>query len=1402
MADLLSTIAILSHRRDADSTTLTVMRVVLILDTGRHPSSQVAIQADHPPTIAQLRSVLPADLVTAGKPLYSATRLLPDDARLGEPDLRSGSRLSSVRRAQPLATALTLRVVAGPDCGWSVPLHRGRFTIGRAEDTDIVVADPGLSRRHLELTVGAFSVEVCDLGSTNGSTVADRRLSTERSRLPVAAVLSAANTVMELYEGAEPPALAVAGRDGKLAVRPVAAAEPTPPEAPRSPDSAPLPRRPGIPWLVALLPMSASLGVALALRSLPLVAFAAVSPLTVFAGAAAERLEWRRGVREATGQQVELVRAAREAAERALAEEVAQLRHCHPDPARLLATAQRVGHRLWERPMGAPLFLKVRVGLADQPSAVMARTAGELTPTTLRQVPAAIDLALAPTVISGPRHASIALVRWLVGQVLVLHSPIHVSIWLLTDPVNGDEWRWLRWLAGHHCVVAVTAAGRARAATAIRALYEEREQAVRCGQSWSGRWNLLVVDPANLITELPALDAVLDLGLSVGIAVVYVALRDRAPAGSSNRVRFLEDAAVQAIIETPGRAPLITVPDRVRADWSEHLGRALAPLRDVRDQRSYDEEQRGLVHLLELPSPDPAVIRQRWLTARTAAVPVGYADAQRFQIDLDRDGPHVLVAGTTGSGKSELLRTLVTALAATLSPERLCFVLIDYKGGSAFADCVRLPQVGALVTDLDPGLTSRALTALQAELGRRERLFAAAGVSDLAGLQQTDSAESIGRLVLVIDEFAVLAEQWPALMSGLLDLARRGRSLGMHLVLATQRPAGVVSPEIKANVGLRIALRVTDPADSMDVLDSPDAARINATTPGRAIARTTDGRLIPFQAANTGVVMRPPEMVTVDVLDEWHRPRQARSAVSTTTEREGLIDAISAAGEHQRVSAPWLAPLPTLLTLPPGTPGDQRVSFGLADDPARQRQFPVALDLAAGESLGFAGRPRSGRSTALRTIIGRAAAQLSSAALNLYVIDCAHDGLRPAADLPHCGAFLGSDQPALIGRLLERLFAEVGDRRQRAAAVARAARAGADPDRPTMLVLLDGWERFAALSEELDAGRSTELFAKLAADGPAVGVSVVVAGGRGLLSSRLPVLSRRYLLPLPDQADYSMAGLPPRPATANFPGRAICAEDGLEVQIGLLDPDPDDARQWHAVAERSASLPASEPARIRVLPLPERVRLAQLTGGDSEGDGDEREAGWVLGVGGDEAATVRHDFESDSGRRLLIAGPPGSGRSQAALLILRQAIAAGVHPVVAADAGSPVLRWAGTHSVRVLDPRLPDLPEETQLLVVDDAEALVGTVLGDRLLDWVVRRPAAAVVTTGMADLLSSFRGIGPAMLRYRCALLLQPASSDGDLLGVRLPRVGQAQVPGRGVLITPTIRRAGASYLPVQVAR
>ncbi len=240
----------------------------------------------------------------------------------------------------------------------------------------------------------------------------------------------------------------------------------------------------------------------------------------------------------------------------------------------------------------------------------------------------------------------------------------------------------------------------------------------------------------------------------------------------------------------------------------------------------------------------------RWrVQPRSTSALLGVAAAGPYTVDLRRDGPHVLVGGTTGSGKSELLQTLIASLALGNRPDEMVFVLVDYKGGSAFKECALLPHTAGLVTDLDGHLTARALASLEAELRRRERLLQHLGAKDIEDYQATAGAADarLPRLLLVIDEFKALAEELPAFLDGLVRIAAVGRSLGIHLVLATQRPGGIVSSDIKANVNLRIALRVRDAVDSTDVIDAPAGACHTRTRPwpGLRTVRRPAARALP-----------------------------------------------------------------------------------------------------------------------------------------------------------------------------------------------------------------------------------------------------------------------------------------------------------------------------------------------------------------------------------------------------------------------------------------------------------------------------------------------------------------------------------------------------------------------------
>nr|WP_227411674.1 FtsK/SpoIIIE domain-containing protein [Cryobacterium sp. BB736] len=327
---------------------------------------------------------------------------------------------------------------------------------------------------------------------------------------------------------------------------------------------------------------------------------------------------------------------------------------------------------------------------------------------------------------------------------------------------------------------------------------------------------------------------------------------------------------------------------------------------------------------------------------------IGVGAAGPVILDLVRDGPHLLVGGTTGSGKSELLVTLALALASTRSPLEVNFLLVDFKGGSAFAPLAVLPHCAGVVTDLDEREAGRALESLRAELRRREAALARAAVKDVAEL----APGVLPRLVIVVDEFAAMVSELPGLHELFADIAARGRSLGLHLVLCTQRPSGVIRDAVLANCSLRICLRVNNPADSAAVVGVPDASRL-PRTPGRALAAVAGERPTIVQLALAG-------------------PADAREVAAVWRDREWEL--------HR----PWLDPLPPRLpfsALPALLGGDAdadeiAVPIGLFDLPERQEQ-PVAVYRPRQHGnllvLGGAG---SGKSGALAAIGSAGNAQL------------------------------------------------------------------------------------------------------------------------------------------------------------------------------------------------------------------------------------------------------------------------------------------------------------------------------------------------------------------------------------------------------------------------------------------
>ncbi|MFT3798569.1 FtsK/SpoIIIE domain-containing protein [Microbacterium sp.] len=406
--------------------------------------------------------------------------------------------------------------------------------------------------------------------------------------------------------------------------------------------------------------------------------------------------------------------------------------------------------------------------------------------------------------------------------------------------------------------------------------------------------------------------------------------------------------------------------------------------------------------------------------AGVLAASVGVSGGETVVLDLVADGPHAVVIGVTGSGKSELLTTWAVGMCRGRSVDEVSLLLVDFKGGRTFDPLLVLPHVVGVLTDLDDAQALRAVESLRAEVRHRERVLAAHGARELA-----EAPGVLPRLVVVVDEYAALVTAHPGLHELFADIAARGRALGMHLILASQRAAGSFRDAVLANAPLRIAFRVTDAADSRAVLGSDDAAQL----PGHAAAR---GTALVRRAADGGARRMRVALCAPTAIAAVARAAEA-CAADTRAAETGAVETDGAG--PRRARAPWLPPLPPVVPLSAlgalGAPAAGGVLLGLVDEPEQQRQ--VALELPAG-AAGFAviGGAGSGRTTLLRAV----AAQRP----HVWVpgdAEGAWDAVAALEDAPAGTAVLVDDADAIAARLPGDYAAEWLARLERAAREAR-----------------------------------------------------------------------------------------------------------------------------------------------------------------------------------------------------------------------------------------------------------------------------------------------------------------------------------------------------------------------------
>jgi DNA segregation ATPase FtsK/SpoIIIE, S-DNA-T family len=1039
----------------------------------------------------------------------------------------------------------------------------------------------------------------------------------------------------------------------------------------------------------------------------------------------------------------------------AAAKQRAMLEREHP-AATALAAEPGCTARLWERRPEHDDYGVVRVGLGPVPSLLQLKLASpsgpfyEPDPRLLAAAGAAVDrsalLGAAPVLLPLREHASVAVVgppssirslaRSWATQLAMLHSPADVAVAVWSDAAAADTWRWAR---GMPHAPQPTPTGSDKLALVL-----DQATARRPG---TPTWTVLFVDdhrPGRPPADLPALARA--ISAPPGGPTTVVALCTRAthvPATVSARVDVADDGTCglwqRGQPDGPARAGVL--PDQLDQAAADRLARWLAPRRDASSRSGGPAGEPGP------PPPHPVdhlLGAEQVRAAPALVVPIGTgAGGDPVLLDLRESadgghGPHGVLVGATGSGKSELLRAIVTGLAARHSARGVGVLLVDFKGGAAFGPLDHLPHVAGLVTNLgaDPSSLERVRHALEGELDRRQQILRDLGHDSLTTAAAADAHEPgrpFGSLVVVVDELSELIERHPALIDTFVRAGRLGRSLGVHLLLASQRLDMGRLRDLESHLRYRIALRTFSAADSVAVLGTAAAAQL-APVPGLGLF-AVDGSVTGFRGAQ----------------------------VTAQDGATALIESLSR-GDQPTATRVWLPPLPDRLTL-----RDLRtlvtgasdapelaawpVAVGLVDEPRQRRQSALTVDLVGGVgSVGIVGGPRSGRTTFLRTLVAAHVAGYDPDRFQVYALAGGAD-LRDLDSLPHVGAVAAPHDRDLVRRVLAELVAMT---EERAVALDLAGAASLDdlgddghplagpvlpdPLRAHLLLAVDDVGRLRRQHPDVQ-----DALAVLAAAGPRPGIHLAVTAGRWseLWPALLDCLDVRVELWLADPVE-SMCGRAAAERVPRVPGRGLTA-DGRLLQVALPGS--------REVATGTASHRA---APIRTLPR----RLSEDAVATDPCSGK-----FLLGVTEQRLAPVCLDLLSP-GSHLLVIGDRGSGRST----VLRRAVR---H--ITDTARLPV-------EVHLVDPRGS----------LADVAGRPGTVLGCD----------ADATTRLLADLSVSLRSrLPPHRNRRGTGAPPRPAGREAVLVVDDLDVLSEADLTALASLANPLIRAADVG-LHVLLAR
>ena len=725
----------------------------------------------------------------------------------------------------------------------------------------------------------------------------------------------------------------------------------------------------------------------------------------------------------------------------------------------------------------------------------------------------------------------------MIAQIAFFQSYHDVVIVILTDQESEERYQWMRWLP--HCrlstinTITIISSENHRDQVLGNITSALKERKMNKDEQKKNSIFLphyvFVIDNPKLILSHSIMEYLQSGEMDLGFSVVYTTqLRANVPENIKT-ILMLDGKDQATLLLKEGQycnLPIETGIDET-IDY-EAISRSLCPIIHNKGVTTQIPEVLTFFEMYDIKQPEDMPVRKMWSKSachKSLAVPLG-ARAKDDYVFLNlhekAHGPHGLIAGTTGSGKSEAIQSLILSLAVNFHPHDVGFLLIDYKGGGMAKLFERLPHLLGTITNLDGSESMRALASIKSELARRQRVFNDNGVNNINDytkrFKSGASKEPLPHLFIISDEFAELKKEQPEFMQELVSTARIGRSLGVHLILATQKPTGVVDDQIWSNSRFKLALKVQDESDSNEILKTPDAARITQT--GRAYLQIGNNEIYElFQTAWSGAPYRTQQAENdfderIYLENSFGQGELLNEGFEGTSE-DGLnvtqldvmvdyINKIYTGMDEQPVEKPWLPPLEEMLVSPhinadidvaQNKEYQMSVPIGLVDLPEKQQQTEFHHSFSDDGNLAFFGASGYGKSICMMTVSLELATQNSPEQLHLYILDFGNSALIQLKGLPHTADYITYDDTEKLKKFISLITNEISARKRmfaKANAVSFAMyNQTAEKRLPAIIVEIDNYDVIKEMTLPMD-----EFVVKMTRDGNGVGIYTILSASR------------------------------------------------------------------------------------------------------------------------------------------------------------------------------------------------------------------------------------------------------------------------------------------------------------------